>query len=76
MAHRIMRLPEVKVRTGLSRSSIYKFVGLGRFPKPVRIGARASGWIEEEIDAWVSGRVAASRGLAQRSAAPTDSFRS
>ena len=59
---RILRLPEVQARTGLSRSTIYLRLEQGRFPRPVALGARAVGWIESEIDAWIRERIAESRG--------------
>jgi prophage regulatory protein len=58
MASEILRLPDVRKRTGLSRSSIYIKVSEGRFPRPIRIGDRAVGWISAEIEAWQSARVA------------------
>jgi len=61
MTHTILRLPIVKARTGLSRSTIYVRVSDGTFPKPVSLGARAVGWLESEIDAWLSARIEASR---------------
>ena len=45
----ILRLPAVKARTGLSRSTIYQRVAEGNFPKPVNLGKRAVGWLESEI---------------------------
>ena len=57
----ILRLPIVKARTGLSRSTIYQRVADGNFPKPVNLGARAVGWLEAEIDAWLSAQVERSR---------------
>ena len=59
---RILRLPEVVERTGLSRSTIYVRIEQGRFPRPVALGGRAVGWIEAEIDAWIRERIAESRG--------------
>ena len=44
--HRIMRLPEVKLVTGLSRSTIYFRIALGTFPKQVSLGGRAVGWLK------------------------------
>jgi prophage regulatory protein len=61
MATAILRLPAVKTRTGLSRSTIYLRVSEGSFPKPVGLGGRAVGWVEEEIDDWLAERIAASR---------------
>ncbi|MDE2773224.1 MAG: AlpA family transcriptional regulator [Gemmatimonadota bacterium] len=59
---RVLRLPQVLARTGLSRSSIYLRVADGTFPRPVRLGKRAIGWIESEIDQWIRAQIAASRG--------------
>jgi prophage regulatory protein len=61
MADSILRLPAVKTRTGLSRSTIYLRVSQGTFPGPVSLGGRAVGWVEEEIQSWLAERIAASR---------------
>jgi len=53
MIPNILRLPAVKARTGLSRSSIYAFVKQGRFPRPIHIGPRSVGWFDTAIDAWM-----------------------
>ncbi len=58
MTMKFLRLPEVKSRTGFSRSSIYLFVQNGTFPRPVRIGGRAVAWLETEIDEWIEARLA------------------
>lgn len=66
----ILRRKQVEVRTGLSRSTIYaKFRHNPKrpsdfdptFPAPVSVGAKAVGWIEAEIDAWLTAQVAKSR---------------
>ena len=62
---RIVRLPDVQARTGLSRSTIYVRVAAGSFPKAVQLGGRAVGWIESEVDAWIRQQIAASRGEAE-----------
>ena len=64
MAIAILRLPSVKARTGLSRSTIYLRISEGNFPKPVSLGGRAVGWIEGEIDDWLEQQVTRSRGAA------------
>ncbi|MDH5763353.1 MAG: AlpA family transcriptional regulator [Nitrospinota bacterium] len=61
MTHRILRLPEVMARTGLSRSTIYLHISQDNFPKPVNLGARAVGWIEAEINDWLDRKIEASR---------------
>lgn len=58
---KVLRLPSVKIRTGLSRSSIYNFIAAGEFPKQIRLGTRAVGWLEAEVDEWLANRVAESR---------------
>ena len=58
---RILRLPGVQSRTGLSRATIYARVAAGSFPAPVQ----AVGWVEAEVDAWIRQQIAASRGEAQ-----------
>lgn len=71
MVTSILRLPAVKARTGLSRSTIYLRVSEGTFPTPVSLGGRAVGWVEDEIQTWLAGRIAASRKTAaQREVAP------
>ena len=55
---RILRLREVMARTGLSRTTIYRWRRAGRFPQPVRLGTRNVGWIESELEAWMVERKA------------------
>jgi prophage regulatory protein len=62
MAITILRLPVVKARTGLSRSTIYLQVSDGSFPRPVSLGARAVGWVESDIEEWISRKILESRG--------------
>jgi prophage regulatory protein len=59
--HTILRLPEVRKSTGLSRSTIYLRISQGTFPKPVSLGGRAVGWLEAEIQDWLQRRIEASR---------------
>jgi prophage regulatory protein len=61
MMHTILRLPEVKRSTGLSRSTIYLRVAEGTFPRPVSLGGRAVGWLEAEVQDWLQRRIEASR---------------
>lgn len=49
----IIRRKQVEKKTGLSRSTIYLRIQEGTFPRPVNLGARAVGWVENEIDAWL-----------------------
>jgi len=47
--YKILRLPEVKTQTGLSRSSIYKRISESKFPKQINLGGRAIGWLESDM---------------------------
>jgi prophage regulatory protein len=58
MTPTILRLPAVKARTGLSRSTIYHMIARGVFPAPVPIGARAVGFLSTEIENWIACRIA------------------
>lgn len=68
MTTAIIRLPEVKARTGLSRSTIYLRISRGQFPPPVSLGGRAVGWVEAEIQAWIHAQIDASRVEARHNA--------
>lgn len=56
----ILRRDAVERMTGLSRSTLYAKVAAGEFPKPIKLGARAVGWLERDIAAWQEARIAAS----------------
>jgi prophage regulatory protein len=53
---RILRLKEVIATIGLGRAAIYQMQREGKFPKPVKIGVRAVGWIAEDVLAWMARR--------------------
>ncbi|MDA0577490.1 MAG: AlpA family phage regulatory protein [Verrucomicrobia bacterium] len=86
MGTTILRLPQVKSRSGLSRSAIYAKLRPSHerpgdydptFPVPVAIGARAVGWVEAELEIWLRTRVQKRRRGVQdgQSATPTDRAR-
>lgn len=54
---KMMRLPEVMAKTGLSRTRLYAASQEGTFPKPCKIGERATAWVESEVDAWIEQRI-------------------
>lgn len=55
---KILRLPKVIDRSGLSKASIYRAEAIGRFPKRIALGANSVGWLESEIDEWIKARAA------------------
>ncbi len=56
----LIRINEVKIRTGMSRSGIYQQIADGKFPKQVKLssGARSAGWVCSEVDQWVNEQIA------------------
>jgi prophage regulatory protein len=66
----ILRRRQVEAKTGLSRSTLYARIHLNpkrqgefdpTFPKPVSLGAKAVGWVESEVDAWLAAQIKKSR---------------
>ena len=57
---RIIRLPEVKDRSGASESSIWRWEQQRKFPQRIKIGARMVGWWDSEFMAWLASRQRAS----------------
>lgn len=62
---KIIRLKTVLARTGLSRSTIYRMIANGSFPRQRRIGIQATGWYQSEVEDWISDPA----GYAERAAA-------
>ncbi|NUA25991.1 helix-turn-helix transcriptional regulator [Cupriavidus basilensis] len=58
--HTILRLKKLKEKTGISGSSIYNKLNPQSkyydeaFPRPIRLGLSAVGWLESEVDAWLA----------------------
>ncbi|MDT7514551.1 helix-turn-helix transcriptional regulator [Rhodoferax mekongensis] len=58
---RILRMRDVLTRTGLSRTSVYHRIKGDDFPAPVQLGPRAIGFVEAEVNNWISRLIEASR---------------
>lgn len=54
---RLIRLPQVENLTGLKRAHVYGLARLGKFPRPLKVGARASAWRESQVIAWIEDRI-------------------
>lgn len=63
---KVLRLPQVCDLTGLCRSMIYQMEADLRFPSRIKLGARAVGWIEREVQEWLVQRIDVSRSTASR----------
>lgn len=57
MIQRVLRLPDVKRASGMSRSTIYLRVSEGLYPRPLQLGPRMVGWLETEVAAVTAARV-------------------
>jgi prophage regulatory protein len=63
----IERLPQVLRRTGQCRSSLYKAIAEGTFPRPVPLSKRSVGFISSEIDEWIAQRIKKRQEILERS---------
>jgi prophage regulatory protein len=54
---KIIRLKQVMDVTGLARSTIYKYIADGVFPKNISLGGRSVGWLESEIQDWIRAKI-------------------
>ena len=54
---KILRLKDVTAKTGLSRSTIYDLLSAGKFPKPIKLSQRCIGFLESDIDNWLSEKI-------------------
>ena len=61
----LLRLPEVKYRTGFGKSAIYARMKDGTFPQGIKLGPRTTVWSSEEIDAWVADQIRRAQGAAR-----------
>lgn len=59
MTYQIIRLKGVMAKTGLARSTIYAKLAEDVFPEPINLGPSAVGWVEQEIDDWLTSRIEA-----------------
>jgi prophage regulatory protein len=55
--NRVIRLPAVREVTGMGRTTLYRNIKNGKFPRPIILGARAVGWIEADVQAWLQSRI-------------------
>lgn len=56
MTEKVLRLPQVEKITGLARSTVYRLIEQGRFPKQIHLSTRAVGWLESDVHAWIKER--------------------
>lgn len=54
---RLIRIKEVQHRVGLGRSTIYRWMAQGKFPRPVQLGGHVVAWTEDQLDEWISAKM-------------------
>ncbi len=54
---RLIRLKEVMHRVGLGRSTIYRWMDEGKFPKPLQLGACSEAWLQSDIYDWIDPQI-------------------
>ncbi|WP_081849788.1 helix-turn-helix transcriptional regulator [Marinobacterium lacunae] len=59
--HVILTRKEVEKRTSFSRTSIYRLMDRGEFPRPIRLSANRVGWLESDLEQWLEQRTADSQ---------------
>ena len=50
---RLLKVDEIALICGMSKSTIYRRVADGSFPAPIRVGVRAARWRRSEINQWI-----------------------
>ena len=58
MSNQFWRLPKVQQETGLSRTSIFRKMEDGTFPKSFKITERSVAWLSDEVEQWKAARLA------------------
>lgn len=58
-SRKFLRIGEVAERTTFSKPHIYTLIRQGKFPKPIKLSANTSAWLESEVNAWLEARVQA-----------------
>ena len=61
---KVLRLDAVTKQLGVGRSTLYRWMDEGRFPRPIKLGGRSVGWLVSDIDCWIDQRVQARREVA------------
>jgi len=57
----MLRRPDVELKTGLKRSTIYEHMANNKFPRPVKIGNKTVCWLEQDIDQWIEEQIRKNR---------------
>lgn len=57
MQEQFLRFPQIKQRTGLGKTTVYRAMSRDKFPKPLKLYKRVAVWLASDVDAWMQARV-------------------
>ncbi len=57
MSNKLLRLPQVIEITGMSKTTIYRWINKNEFPKPINLSNASVGWLDTDINDWIQSRV-------------------
>jgi len=52
----VYRIKELTKLLGVSKETIYFWIRKNQFPKPIKLGERASGWLKEDVEKWLENK--------------------
>ena len=55
-ANRIIRKPELLAQLGVTHTTVWRWEKAGKFPKRLRLGKNACGWLKSEVEAWIQAK--------------------
>lgn len=59
MNNKILRLREVLALIGVSKTTMYRWIGANQFPKPINLSSSSVGWLEADIEDWIQSKIEA-----------------
>lgn len=51
--NQVMRMPELRLAIPLSETRLRQLIALGKFPRPIKLGARAVGWRAGDVQQYL-----------------------
>ena len=63
ITHKLLSIENVLDATGFKKSTMYRWISEGRFPKPIKIGnSRSSRWIDKDVEQWINEQISSHKG--------------
>ena len=55
---KFLRFPQVRALVGLSRSTVWRLMVAGKFPRPYALSEHTVGWLLSDVEGWMQERIA------------------